>query len=139
MLFRSTIDFESGRPQGLPTAFKSILVVTHKNVELTTAVLGATYQFRENAFFHPYVSAGVRLGWLREHRFRDQSDGTTPYPHTVMALDERTTQFLARPVVAGGAKWYLDQFVFLRPEAALALRAGRLLDTTFGISVGRDF
>jgi len=134
-----TIDFESGRPPGLSTAFKPILVVTGKTVDLTTVVAGATYQFRENAFFHPYVSAGVRMGWLREHRFRDQSDGTTPYPHTVMALDERTNQLLARPVVAGGAKWYLDQFVFLRPEAALALRPGRLLDMTFGVSVGRDF
>lgn len=134
-----TIDFESGRIPGLSPVLKPILVVTHKRVELTTAVVGATYQFRENAFFHPFVSAGIRLGWLREHRFRDQSDGANPFPYTVMALDERTTQFLARPVASAGAKWYLDQFVFLRPEAAMAFGPGGLSDVTFGFSVGRDF
>jgi hypothetical protein len=32
-----------------------------------------TYQFLENSFMHPYMTGGVRVGVLREHRVREQA------------------------------------------------------------------
>ncbi len=124
-----------------------VFVFTDKTLNLTTLSVAATYQFRENVFLHPYVSAGARLEWLREHRFRERADYGSghpygsgyPYPFTVFALDEHNHQLLTRPFVAAGAKGYFNQRIFVRPEAILAFGPSGLSDSTFRIALGTDF
>ena len=134
----NTVDSEPVAPAGLPNQ-PSILVFTNKTMTLATVSAAATYQFRENAFIHPYVSGGAQLAWLREHRFRDQRSGASPYPYTVLALDERNYQLLTRPFVAGGVKLYFSQRVFARPDALLTFGRGGFSNSTFRVAFGADF
>ena len=52
---------------GVPTP---IYAATNIERRLTTVAPAFTWQFRENAFMHPYVSGGVKIGILEEHRVR---------------------------------------------------------------------
>ena len=134
----NTVDVEPVALAGIPNQ-PSIFVFTNKTMTLATVSASATYQFRENAFIHPYVSGGAQMAWLREHRFRDQTTGASPYPYTVLALDERNYQLLTRPFVAGGAKLYFNQKVFTRPDALLAFGRGGFSNSTFRVAFGADF
>ena len=62
----------------------------------------------------------------------------TPITYTVPALDERTTQFHTRPFVAGGAKVYVNDRVFIRPEALMSFGSG-FRELTLRVAVGADF
>lgn len=75
----------------------------------------ATYQSRENVFAHPYVSTGIRLPVLREHRI---GDGTA-YRGNEDSLCRQWTNVLrrwGRPFVAGGFKSYFNERIFVRTE-----------------------
>ena len=134
----NTVDMEPAGLAGVSNQ-SPIFVYTNKTVNLATVSAAATYQFRENAFIHPYVSGGAQLAWLREHRFRDQTSDANPYPYTVLALDERNYQLLTRPFVAGGTKLYLNQKVFARPDAILTFGRGGFSNSTFRVAFGADF
>ena len=117
-----TFDVELVPLVGLPNGAQ---VFTDKRLDLTTASAAATYQFRENAFVHPYVSGGIQVGWRRDHRSRDRRVYTEflgPFPatairYTALPLDEHNDILMARPFVSGGAKFYFSRRVFFRPEA----------------------
>jgi len=101
---------------------------------------GVTWQFRENSFMHPYVSGGVKLGLLREHRVRE----TVTYRagslgDTVPELDERSTHVLARPFIAGGFKSYVTRAVFVRTEGRLALLQDGVRQVSVLAGMGTDF
>ena len=99
-----------------------------------------TWQFRENTFMHPYVSGGVKINALPEHRHRVPG----PYPlgtvsDTVPELDERRTVVLARPFVAAGFKSYVSRSVFARTEWRAALAQDGVRQMSLIIGVGIDF
>ena len=99
-----------------------------------------TWQFRENTLMHPYVSGGVKLGLLQEHRFREGGTfraGSTTY--TVTPLEEQRTTVTARPFVAGGFKSYLSRSVFVRTEGRLAFASDGVRQVSVGIGMGVDF
>ena len=103
-----------------------------------------TWQFRENTFMHPYVSAGMKVGFLQEHRTRPAGtyrintvDG--PISYSVTAVDERETTVLARPFVAGGFKSYFSRRVFLRSELQLAFARDGVSQAAVRAGVGVDF
>jgi hypothetical protein len=106
-----------------------------------TALSGAlTYQFFENTFVHPYVSGGVRLGWIDEHRSREQTTMTVGgVRHTIPALDDRDASLLARPIAAVGCKSYFNARTFVRTEALAAFGSNGVSQTTFRIGAGFDF
>lgn len=119
-----TFDVEIVPMVGLPNGAR---VFTDKRLDLTTASAAATYQFRENAYVHPYASAGIQVGWRRDHRFRDRRVYTEflgPFPatairYTALPLDEHNDILMTRPFVAGGTKLYFSRRVFIRPEAVV--------------------
>lgn len=113
--------------------------MTYQSLRMPTVSAAVVYQFRDNVFLHPYVSGGARLGWLRQHRYRDRQDPERPYPLTVQALDEHNEGTLLRPFVAAGVKGYLGRYAFLKPEAAFAFGAGVAPDVSFRVVIGRDF
>lgn len=98
--------------------------ITDISLERQSTAVGATWQFRDNAFFHPYVSAGVSIDREQEHRHRDQREQVGyygAYPgvavrYTVTALDERRTSVEFRPYAGGGAKFYVTRRLFARAE-----------------------
>ena len=85
----------------------------------------ATYQFFENVFAHPYLSAGVRLTWLAEHRtvfFPGQQ--TDPSNLSLVynpVTDEQDTLLQLRPFVAAGFKSYFNERTFIRSEVLTAV------------------
>jgi hypothetical protein len=107
---------------------------------LFTIAPAVTWQFRENTFMHPYVSGGVKVGMLNEHRVRES--GTLRFPsvgYTVALLDERRTVVTARPFVAGGFKSYISRSVFARTEARLAVADDGMRQLSVLAGVGVDF
>lgn len=110
------------------------------NRRLTTIAPAVTWQFRENTFMHPYVSGGVKVGMLDEHRVRERSGfraGTGTYQ--VEPLDERRLSVTARPFVAGGFKSYITRSVFARTEARAAFAQDGIRQLSVIAGVGVDF
>ena len=119
----------SGRP------FATV-ITTH--ARLVTVAPGASYQFGDNAFLHPFVSAGVQIGLLRLHRHRDpDSFRTAPVP--VPRIDERRSAVHTRPFMAAGFKAYFNRRVFVRPEVLAASGPGGITQFTLHLGAGADF
>jgi hypothetical protein len=76
-----------------------------------------TYQFFENVFAHPYVSAGIRVT-----SFSEETRTDVYYPNqrcsTVTTSSRKFTQ--ARPFVAAGYKTYFNERLYMRPEVLVA-------------------
>ena len=107
---------------------------------LHTVAPALTWQFRENTFMHPYVSGGVKVGILQEHRYREEATyrfGTVSYP--VPPVDERRTLVLARPFVAGGFKSYISRSVYVRTEGRVAFAQDGVRQVSMMAGVGVDF
>ena len=121
---------------GVPRGF------AYQNVDrqLFTVAPAVTWQFRENTFMHPYVSGGVRIGLLQEHRYNESDtirSGTITYQ--LPPVDERRTVVLARPFVAAGFKSYLSRSVFVRTEGRAAFAPDGMRQLTGVIGIGVDF
>jgi hypothetical protein len=100
----------------------------------------ATYQFFENDFMHPYVSAGAQAGWSREHRVRPVTTYTANrVQYTIPELDERTTSALVRPFVAAGSKSYFNERTFIKSELLVAAGPRGFSHATLRIGFGADF
>jgi hypothetical protein len=113
---------------------------TTRTMRMTTITPTFTYQFLENQFVHPYLSAGARIGLLETHFARlpqiFTQEGVT---YGVTAIDRTETTILVRPVVAAGCKSYFNERVFVRPEGqALFDRRGNPF-VSLRVGVGIDF
>ena len=121
---------------GIPRGF------AYQNVDrqLFNLAPALTWQFRENAFMHPYVSGGVRIGFLQEHRYNENDtirSGSITYQ--VPPVDERRTVVLARPFFAAGFKSYLSRSVFVRTEGRAGFAQDGMRQLTGVIGIGVDF
>ena len=115
-------------------------IFTDNLQHLTRFSANLTYQFFENAFTHPYVSAGIRFDSLREHRFRNQEIRTIGRAtYTVPPLDERAASVTARPFVALGSKFYFNERLFVRAELPIAFRSRGVYSAGFHFGFGADF
>ena len=140
MLTRSqTVARRASPIAGLPPEFGSF------DWALTTihpiSVSGAfTYQFRDNEFLHPYLSAGVRTTWQAEHLVRvAQTIRFRGVEYAIPGLDERRSSVMARPFVAVGCKSYFNSRVFMRPEVLVAFGPSGYSHSTWRIGAGVDF
>jgi hypothetical protein len=135
----STLSFDYDYLTG-PGFPQSAYGFTNKKQVLTTYSANATYQFFENAFTHPYLSAGLRFDSLREHRFRNQTVSTiNRTSYTVPALDEHKTSLAVRPFVAVGSKWYFNERVYVRAELPLAFGPQGVYSGGYHFGFGTDF
>lgn len=111
------------------------VITTH--ARLVTLAPGVSYQFGDNAFVHPYVTAGVQIGLLRIHRERNPDGFRAPLQ--VPRIDERRSTVLARPSAAAGFKAYFNRRVFVRPEVLAAFGPGGIRQFTLNLGAGADF
>ena len=124
---------------GLPPEYSYLSWALSKR-RSTSVSAAATYQFFENQFAHPYVSAGVAAVLEHEHNFRPQHIAfVSRTPYDIPALDETTTRVFARPFVAAGWKSYFNERVFIRSEALFAVRPEGLSHATLRVGAGFDF
>jgi hypothetical protein len=122
---------------GVPRGFYAYNAIDRQLFNVAPAF---TWQFRENTFMHPYVSGGVRVGVLHEHRYSDSDTvriGSITYP--VPVVDERRTLLLARPFFAAGFKSYISRSVFVRTEGRAGFAQDGMRQLTGIIGVGADF
>ena len=98
-----------------------------------------TWQFLENAFAHPFVSAGCEVGVLEERITRLQQTRRAGLTDTVPAANSRRDAVQVRPVVAAGFKSYFNERVFVRPESNLAFGRPGISQFTLRLDVGIDF
>jgi hypothetical protein len=101
-----------------------------------TTVSGAvTYQFFENVFAHPYVSAGLGLASISEER--------TVYSYTTSGLQAAVVShdryLRVRPFVAAGYKSYFNERAFMKSELLFAAASNGFSHATLRIGFGVDF
>ncbi len=121
---------------GVPSGRASVRVTER----LRTFSASAVYQFRDNAFSHPYVSAGIAILQVRDNYFQAQRTFTlNRVIYTTRAIDDNVTTVLVRPVVAAGYKFYFNQRVYVRPEAQAVLGPDGSSHMVLRIGVGTDF
>lgn len=117
-------------------------VYAYTNVERRVTLLGpgVTWQFGENAFVHPYVTGGVQLWIVQQHRFRSPDTYRFgPSASQVPPIDDRTTTVLGRPFVAGGFKSYISRKAFVRSEARAAFSSAGTRQLSITAGIGVDF
>jgi hypothetical protein len=134
-------DYESNL---IPIPGQSVPGYSFTEIErrLIAVAPAVTWQFRENAFMHPYVSAGAKVGFLREDLFRQRRTEILPggrASYEVPGLDEQRLTVLARPFVAGGFKSYLSRATFVRSEVRVAFAEDGVRQFSVGIGLGVDF
>jgi hypothetical protein len=84
---------------------------------------GQSYQFGRNAFFHPFVTAGVSVD--RERQSHERTVYLSSAGRAVLPTEIRTeTRVRARPFVATGFKAYFSERGFFRTDLKLDIQSG---------------
>jgi hypothetical protein len=111
-----------------------------RSVRVVSLTPAFTYQFLENTFAHPFVSAGASLDLVDDHRFRRETTYTiNRVSYSVPALDKRDTSLQARPFVAGGFKSYFNERTFVRPELQVGFGSHGTAQMNIRLDFGIDF
>ena len=114
------------------------------DVRQTQFILAGTYQFFENTFAHPYVSAGVRTGVIRIDAAgpglaRVVTSGATRLYAVQIPPDRPQTEVRARPFIAIGSKSYFAERIFARPEMVMAFNSRGVSQFGLRLGIGVDF
>jgi Outer membrane protein beta-barrel domain len=122
---------------GLPGGGYAII---EKSLRMTVLTPTVTYQFFENTFAHPYVSAGARIGFLDTHVTRyPQTYTQNRITYTVPSLDRTDSTIVVRPMVAAGFKSYFNERTFMRTEGMTSFGADGSPHLAARIGFGFDF
>ncbi len=116
--------------------------------EVTTSVrsvIGAvTWQFFDNEWVHPFVTAGVAADFERRsiHVWEQRYYSSDPRTGSVIVAADRRegpeTSRVMRGLIGGGAKLYVHERAFVRADGRLSLGANTH-SVAFRIGVGVDF
>ena len=129
-------------PVTVPTGQSGTAYITSR-VRQTQLTFAATHQFGENAFVHPYVSVGARVGLLdiNQSRFPRAdvfADGRY-VSYAIPPLEKHFTDVRVRPYAALGSKAYFSERIFARPELMLAFGNRGLGQYALRVAFGVDF
>jgi hypothetical protein len=110
---------------------------------LTAVRLGASYQFFENSWVHPFVTGGAQIAWERHtvetpFPFISGRDPQSRFPIPELDAPPRT-QFSAHPFVGAGAKFYVNERGFIRTDLSTALDGRGATHVTWRVGAGVDF
>jgi hypothetical protein len=120
--------------EALPASSRSYSYREHR-VHPTSLSAALTYQFFENVFAHPYVSAGVRVTAVSDET------QTFVYSPTYSATSVSTTSRVSevRPFVAVGYKSYFNERAYMKTDALLAIDTKGISHGTLRAGFGIDF
>lgn len=101
----------------IPGQTAPFFVERHHQTRFTTASAGLVGQFFENAWFHPFVNAGLELVREREHieTVPPPVPPRGPAVTAVPALETRV-RYMGRPYAGTGFKAYLSERAFFRTD-----------------------
>jgi hypothetical protein len=109
-------------------------------IRFTTAAAGLTAQFFENAWFHPFVSAGMEL--VREREHVETLPPPVPPRGTTVAptsASETRVSYGGRPYTSAGFKVYVSDRAFIRADVRTSWSTGGLAALGWRTGVGVDF
>jgi len=118
---------------------------THEHQFRVAAVtLAAAYQFFDNQWVHPFVSAGVQLTWEHERIYSPEQIlyGRDPFTRLVVipAIDrDEGWRLEVLPMAGAGAKFYVNERGFIRTDATVAWRDGGIGQVAWRAGIGIDF
>jgi hypothetical protein len=124
----------------VPGLTSPLVVQRDHEIRFTTASAGLTSQFFENAWFHPFVSAGLEL--VREHEHIETLPPPVPPrgPTVSVAAEEDTrVRYGGRPYLATGFKVYLSDHAFIRTDIRTSWSGDGLAALGWRSGVGVDF
>ena len=127
----------SQRQVVLPGRPAPVFFTREHRFSLRALYLSASYQAFENAWAHPFVTAGVQLGWERE-RFENWPPTRELAPRLPPG-DTPGTTFDVRPFLAGGAKLYVHENGFIRTDLSTAFDRHGATRVSWRIGAGIDF
>jgi hypothetical protein len=134
---RSGYDY---RPYPGPGYGGGVFSLTDTETTLTAISGAATYQFFENDFMHPFVSAGLQVGTVSQHRVRQPATVTSNrVTYQIPPIDEHSYAVLARPFVAVGAKSYFNERTYVRSELLIGAYDRGFSHATLRLGFGVDF
>ena len=142
VLFTSEGSVYSHQERRIPGENASIFVPREHHFRVTAFSASATWQFLENTWVHPFLSAGVQFTNERERAFSQdvsfvRRDSTrVPVP---IEPPRQATVFSVRPVAAGGAKFYVNERAFVRTDLGVAWHEGGVAQVTWRAGIGVDF
>jgi hypothetical protein len=108
-----------------------------RSVQPTTFSGAMTYQFFENVFAHPFVSAGVHVTSFSEETRTEAYYPNFSAPPTISSSSRKYTE--TRPFVAAGFKSYFNERVYLRSEFLASFDTNGFSHATARLGVGFDF
>ena len=104
---------------------------------------GASYQFLENQWFHPFVGGGVEI--LREHhrvrvpeQFLPQRAPGVPMVALPAVTLAPEVSYAARPFVTTGFKWYVAERAFLRTSIQASFSHRGTPHVVWAAGIGAD-
>ena len=107
---------------------------------VTTAAVGLNAQFFENAWFHPFIGAGMEL--LRE---REHIETAVPFlitsggPVSTSPESETRVRHAGRPFVGAGFKGYVSERVFVRTDMRTSWSSNGVTAVAWRTGIGVDF
>jgi hypothetical protein len=127
----------------LPGTTTLLPVQRDHEFRVTTASAGVIGQFLENAWFHPFVGAGVELTREGEHiettlPVAPPRDPRAP-PLFQAPQTETLERYRARPYVATGFKAYVSERAFIRSDVRTSWSSDGLAALAWRSGVGFDF
>lgn len=140
-LLQKTWEFESVRVSAAPGITGDQYI--ESQVARTQVSLAGTWQFLENAFVHPYVSAGLRTlvmdvdAEARPAVYVRTGNGYTNYQVPTSRRDYQVVR--TRPFVAIGSKSYFSERVYVRPEMVVGANDSGVSQFGARLSFGIDF
>lgn len=124
----------------VPGQTAPLFVQREHETRFTTASAGLIGQFFENAWFHPFVSAGLDLVREREHI------ETVPPPVpprgptlTPATASETRVRYTGRPYAGVGFKAYISERAFFRTDLRTSWSSDGLSSLGWRSGVGVDF
>ena len=126
----------------VPDRGSPIFIPREHHFRVTAFSASATYQFFENAWVHPFLSAGVHFTEERERAFSiDVPYYGRDFTRIEVPIEppRQATVFSIRPVAMGGAKFYVNERGFVRTDLGVAWHDGRVAHVTWRAGIGVDF
>jgi hypothetical protein len=124
----------------IPSGRGGNYVFTNNSLRMVAVTPTFTYQFFENQFAHPYVSAAARVSLFDIHSSRyAQTVTQNGVTSTVPALERASSKVIVRPVVAAGFKSYLSEHAFVRTEGSTMFGPDGSPYLALRLGVGFDF
>jgi hypothetical protein len=133
----------SVEPIVLPGSATVLPLQRDHEFRVTTASAGVVGQFFDNAWFHPFVSAGLELIREREQietalQFSPPRDPRAPVIIPDFA-PETLERYRARPYAATGFKAYVSERAFIRTDIRTSWSSDGLDALAWRSGVGFDF